>query len=114
MIAPGDVFGAKYSPAEVVAVQGFPTAFEGQIYPSVASPPGFWFTIQTTPVSLVPVTMSVNWKVSPGPISAVVGSTCTRMPESRVIENVPNAFDLTQLLATIKIEAGLGTVAGGV
>jgi hypothetical protein len=59
-----------------------------------------------------PVTEAVNCKVSPVPIVAVDGETCTRIPESTITVRKPNAVVFVQLVATTRKVFGWGGAPG--
>jgi hypothetical protein len=58
------------------------------------------------------VTEAVNCRVSPVPTVAVVGKTCTRIPESTVTVRKPNAVVFEQLVATTRKVFGCGGAPG--
>jgi hypothetical protein len=76
--------------------------------------PAVWHKDHATPVLNAPgpVTEAVNCKVSPVPILAVDGETCTRTPESTTTERKPNAVVVVQLVATTKKVLGWGGAPG--
>ena len=90
---PGEVNGAIYVPAGVFGVpQSIVDGF-GQINPIVELPPTTVIllpvTLHVTAVFVVPVTVGVNKKLSPGATVALVGTIETRMPEPTSTKLIP-------------------------
>jgi hypothetical protein len=76
--------------------------------------PAVWHKDHATPVLNTPgpVTEAVNCRVSPVPMLAIDGETCTRTPESTITVRKPNAVVFVQLVATTRKVFGWGGAPG--
>jgi len=98
--------------ATYVAVFPFPAP--GVIKPSVTLPPATPLTSQVAALFVVPVTLAVNVKDSPGAMVAVVGFNATRTPDSTCTTAEPNFVVSTVLVATTKKSLVGGREVGAV
>jgi hypothetical protein len=99
IIADVVVAGAVYSPLELISPFGPAVPLGTQLLNAPPAPP--WQTCQDTAKFAVPVTVTLNWKVSVSPTVAPAGVIFTRMPESTCTVIWPNLFLSTQLVARI-------------